>query len=537
MALHECIVVGSGCTGAMAAQTLVELGARVTLLDVGAQDTVYKHLIPDTDFTALRQTDHEQHRYFLGDDFAAIPWGAVKTGAQLTAPRRFIIELVERLLPLHAENFSPMESLALGGLGSGWGIGCNVFSASELEACGLNPQAMQGAYRIVAERIGVSATRDDATPYTIGDLDNALLVSAIDSTAAPLLQRYQRKKARLNGRGFFLGRPALALLTQDRDGRKKSTHHDLDFYSDKEQSAYRPWITIERLKRSSSFEYIGSTLVLRFLERPDSVEVHGLNTDTNEKTTFMCKKLVLASGVFGTARIVLRSLSSQDRKLPLLCNPYTYLPCLQPTLIGAAVDRYRTSFAQLMLFHDETRKNFDVAQASIYSYRSLLLFRLVKEAPFNFHDGRILMQYLLPAFTIAGVHHPIAPSENKHVRLIRDDRSPTGDALAVEYILSEAEQHSVRMRERKFKWALRNLHCYPIKQVNPGHGSSIHYAGTLPFSSEEKEFTLSPEGRLHGTQRIFVADGSGFRYAPAKGLTFSLMANAQHIATKVFAHA
>ncbi len=518
----------------MAAQTLVEAGVNVTLLDVGVEDNKYKHLIPDKDFLSIRQSEKEQHRYFLGDDFESIPWGGVKTGAQLTAPRKFMTGLVDQFLPILSEDFSPLESLALGGLGSGWGVGCNVFSKSELEACGLNEREMNEAYHIVAERIGISAEQDDAAPYTFGHLDNALPVSAIDSTAQPLLQSYDRRKSVLNKKGFFLGRPALALLTCDKDGRKKSSYHDLDFYSDRDQSAYRPWITIDQLKKHNSFEYIGSTLVVRFSERPEGVDVHCLDTDTNEKKSFTCRKLVLASSVFGTARIVLRSLPNKDQKLPLLCNPYTYLPCLQPALIGTTTDQYRTSFAQLMLFHDEARTNFDVAQASIYSYRSLLLFRLIKEAPLNFCDGRILLQYLLPGFTIAGIHHPTTSLENKSVGITPDAQSPTGDKLRVEYSLSESERRQVVTRERKFKWAFRTLRCYPIKQVNPGHGSSIHYAGTLPFSFEQKEFALAPNGRLHGTQHVFVADGSGFRYGPAKGLTFSLMANAHNVAAKVF---
>ena len=43
-------VVGSGTTGAMAAQTLLEGGATVTMLDVGRVDTTYRDLIPDADF-------------------------------------------------------------------------------------------------------------------------------------------------------------------------------------------------------------------------------------------------------------------------------------------------------------------------------------------------------------------------------------------------------------------------------------------------------------------------------------------------------
>ena len=170
--IHDYIVVGSGATGAQAAHTLVEHGAKVAMLDVGYRDDKYKHLIPDQDFTTLRQQDNDQHRYFLGDELEGVPWGKVKVGAQLTPSRQFMVRDVERLIPLLSDTFTPMESLAYGGLGNGWGLGCFVFSDSELDQAGLHCSEMKAAYEIVSQRIGISAARDDATAYTLGDLQH-----------------------------------------------------------------------------------------------------------------------------------------------------------------------------------------------------------------------------------------------------------------------------------------------------------------------------------------------------------------------------
>ncbi|MBV8116440.1 MAG: hypothetical protein JOZ01_00600, partial [Candidatus Eremiobacteraeota bacterium] len=108
--------------------------------------------------------------------------------------------------------------------------------------------------------------------------------------------------------------------------------------------------------------------------------------------------------------------------------------------------------------------------------------------------------------------------------------SPTGDRLAVEFALTGEECTRHDAREREFMRVLRALGAWPIKRVHPPLGSSIHYAGTLPVSNEERPFTLAADGRLHGTQRVYVADGSGFTFLPAKGVTLSLMANAHRVA-------
>jgi hypothetical protein len=74
------------------------------------------------------------------------------------------------------------------------------------------------------------------------------------------------------------------------------------------------------------------------------------------------------------------------------------------------------------------------------------------------------------------------------------------------------------------------LGCQPLRTIYTPQGGSIHYAGTLPFDDTGKPFTLNPSGRLSGTRRVYVGDGSGFRYLPAKGLTMTLMANAHIVA-------
>lgn len=172
MIVHDYIVVGSGCTGAMAAQTLVEAGVNVTMLDVGITDDEYSNLIPNKNFDTIRKQEENQHQYFIGNNFEGISWGKIKTGEHLTPPRKHMIRDTNTFLPITSSTFFPMESLSYGGLGNGWGVGCCQFSELELKAAGLNSNDMTTAYDIVGARIGVSGMQDDATRYTLGTLKN-----------------------------------------------------------------------------------------------------------------------------------------------------------------------------------------------------------------------------------------------------------------------------------------------------------------------------------------------------------------------------
>jgi len=136
------------------------------------------------------------------------------------------------------------------------------------------------------------------------------------------------------------------------------------------------------------------------------------------------------------------------------------------------------------------------------------------------------MQYLLPAISVLGVHHPDSISNQKYIELVKDNNTVTGDILKAEFKLSAEEQNKINKRESQYSAAMRKLGCYTVKKIDPGFGSSIHYAGCLPFSKEEQAYHLHPSGRLYGAKNVFVADGSGFRYLPAKGITLSIMAYA-----------
>lgn len=527
----DVVVVGSGCTGAMAADTLVQAGARVLMLDVGVRDERYATIIPRKDFLTIRRTEPEQHRYFLGEDLEGVPRGGVGSGAQLTPPRQHIVAQVDALLPRLSDSFFPVESLAYGGLGAGWGLGCNMFSRRELEAAGLDDERMRTAYQVVGQRIGVSGARDDGGRYTCGELAELQPPPEPDGNGRALFARYERRRTALNARGFYLGQPALALLTRDKDGRKGTSYRDMDFYEDLDKSAFRPWITVDGLRAQPGFEYRGGQLVLRFRQKAGGVEITTFDTSTGRTRVLEARRLVLAAGVLGTARIVLRSLPpGGDQTLPVLTNPYSYIPCLLPSRLGSAPDARRTSMAQLMMFDDQQGENFDVAQASIYSYGSLMLFRLVNEAPINLVDAGILMRYLAPALLIVGLFQPESAAGAGRMRLVPDATSPTGDRLAIDYPVSAERRVAIEARERNYIRAMRMLGCYALRRVSPPMGASIHYAGSLPFSTDERPLTLSPRGRLHGGRDVYVADGSGLKYLPGKGLTFSLMANARNVA-------
>lgn len=517
----EVVIIGSGASAAHAAQTLVEQGHDVAIVDVGICPQDERTAAPQRSFLDLRTSDPEQYNYFLGPGLEAVTWAGTSVGAQLTAARRFIIEGVESLTPAELSGFNPYESLALGGLGGGWGAGCFRFSEVELAQAGLDKERINTSYEKVIQRIGVSQPGNDIRNYTLGastDLQDPIHLNPLFQK---MLQGYETNKPQFRKRGFYVGSPSLALLSRPQGTRFAHKYLDMDFYSDDDKSIYRPMWTVQSLIEQKKIRYYPKILITHVEESADGVNVHGRSTDSNEQIQLRAKKIILAAGVLGTSRIVLRSFPAAQ-ELPLLCNSYSYYPSIYWPARKLPTLAKNLSLAQLMMFHDPDGLNMDVATASAYGYGSLMLFRLIKEAPLSIRSSRRLFQYLQKILVIFGVHHPDRPDGGiRSLSLLQDLNSVTGDRLKVEFY---PKTDGIAEREREFKWAIRKLGCLPIKRVNPGSGSSIHYAGSLPFSQTERPFHLATSGRLHHTNNIYVADGSGVGFLPAKGITLTLMA-------------
>jgi choline dehydrogenase-like flavoprotein len=521
----DVIVVGSGPGGANAAVPLVESGLNVLLLDVGAKDTRYTPLIPSETFRTIRETDDQQHRYFLGDDFEGVPFGKVGLGAQLTPPRRYVFTSGMSRMPTESSTFQLSESLALSGLGAAWGAGVFPFSEKELAGWPITRTDLDPHYKAVAARIGTTGGRGDDLEQWMGGYATMPPID-IDTNAETVLERYEQRRDALMREQFFMGRTPLAICTNEHRGRGPHRYLDMEFWADTDRSVYRPRFTIEELAPRRNFTYESRRFVRSFEESGEGVEVVAENVDSGELLTYRARALILAGGTTSSARIVLRSLGKYDQPVPLMCNPYTYVPGINVRMIGRQARDRRHSLAQITgVYAPPADEGLIVTQ--LFSYRSLLTFKLLKEAPVAYREALRMMQLLTSSFMILGISHDDSPSPARNLRLER--RSDGTDTLVVNYELSAAEKSRHKRNEAKVIRFFRRLGCWPIKAVQPGHGSSIHYAGTFPMMAEGAELTCDRECRLRATRAVYLADGSPFPYLPAKGLTFTIMANANRI--------
>lgn len=525
----DVIVVGSGPSGAQAAQTLVERGCTVAMVDVGFQPSESDTRAPERAFVDLRRTDESQHRYFLGPKADGVPLDPLGAAPQVTPPRSHVLRIATDHRPIHSEAFAALESHALGGLGAAWGAVSFPYLDIELERSGLPLREMRTSYERVAQRIGISGASDELTAVR-GPLSSLQPPLELDHNAAALLAAANRRRAQLQRQRLYVGRPLLAALSAAHDGRAPICGHDLEFWANHGGSVYRPELTVRSLERRENFHYHAGWRVESFQE-PEcgGVTVTAMSRDGAVRRQFRARGLVLAAGALGTTRIVLRSLGCVNRRVPLVCNAHLYVPCVHFRQLGRPHAARCHSLAQLTMIHDPTGDGAHLVQAQMYSYRSLLLFRLLKEAPLPQREALWIMQALAPSFVIWAIEHEDEPAASSFCRLRND-----GVLEAVHPSNATVEKQR-RHGEVALLRGMRQLGCWPIRRVHSGAGSSLHYGGQFPASETDEPLTTDAAGRLRGTRAVHVVDGAALRYLPAKGLTFTLMANADRIAGHVAA--
>ncbi len=518
---YDFIVVGSGCSGVQSAQTLLEDGAKVLMLDVGIQADPNSSIIPNKDFIAIRKSEHNQGEYFLGKDLGGVERSWLKNKNRLTPLLEFVEKTANGNIPLSGlwkDSF--LESHAQGGLGNSWGRGVFAFSPDEARKAGIDFNILKKGYEKIASRIGVFGK----SKMSLGELSGLEYPLALDKSMAKVWSKFHKNKMEWNSKGVFLERTPLAISPNSFGDN--NNYNDMDFWSLENTQGYHPGMTLKRLHEYKRFHYKGNSLVDSYKEKGDIVEVQFSNTLNQKIETLTCKKIIICASVLGTARIVLKSNKAYEHKLPFISNPFFYTSWINMSMLGNANSVMRSSFSQLSLYY-KIKEREEFSLMNLYTYRSLLLHKLIREVPFNFRLSYQLINILKEALVFGGVHLPEFQEEENGVQLVKSSNNATGFQLNIDY---RQDDKRIKKNLSSIKRKMLSLGCLPLfsKMVNPG--SSKHYGGTLPISKTPKPFTLAPSGRLHGSKNVYVGDASGFKFLPAKGLTYTIMASSHLIA-------
>jgi choline dehydrogenase-like flavoprotein len=519
----DVIIVGSGAAGTFAALQL--RGQRVLVLDVGHRASASTL---SGKFYDLRK-NHGADRTALFEDLIGSGFESLHNvfhpylSPKLKAPRmRFVTRDAATLSPIIGHNFDALTSFAAGGLANAWGAGLYRFTAQDLSGFPIGARDLETYYDAITAKIGISGADDDLSRF-FGPARGLQPPVEIDSSGRALLRRYGRRREALNRRGLYVGRPRLAVLTQDHGSRHAYRYDALEFFRPNNPAVYTPAYTLDEMVRCEEITYQPGVLVERYAETDAGITVTARDWPAGTARSFSCKRLILAAGALNTAKIALSSNRDHATTLPLLDNNVSYIPLLDPWRIGAALEKEIYPAAMLnAVYSGEAWPT--IVQMTLYVVTGTLRSDYLFDFPLSARGNIAAAKYLTPALVLAQLFYPDVATPTNGIRL-----SPGGE-LELRYVSKEMgalEAHLLRLF-RKLGYLGSTRLC---KYLTPGN--SFHYAGALPMRAAPTRYQTDRNGLLFGTRGVYVADAANFSALPSKNHTFTMMANAMRIADHV----
>jgi len=517
----DVIIVGGGPAAVHAAVPLVENGLSVLMVDGGVVMNNSFETSQSESFESIRRTRIDQDKVFLGDTVSgALPPTGGDQGSHMSAGRfSYVIDKVRDFFKVQAGDFYVTQTLAQGGMSEVWGAACGILDDEELAAIGLPGKEMREYYQTVIDSVGVSG---------ISDLYKMQPAATVSTHAEKLLGTYIKRRAQFDNFKLEVMPAMLALLTRDLGVRRATNYNDTEYWSQDGGAVYRARYTLDELRTKSNFHYIDTHVVQTVENHGDGVFVSGVDFE-KKKFSFAGKKVILAAGSLSTVRILLKSLKLFNTKIKITSKPHIIVPCIDLKFLGKTEDAHKHGLCQAMMESSRKINGFTASSTQIYTYKSLLLFKLLNFLPFTGPESLGLLALYVPSMIIADSRFPSAINDLKTCELVEQK---DGDVLLIDYKTSDEDLKIIKREISIVKKGLRALGLIPLKEVYMQEGTSTHYAGGVSVGSEGA-LQADKNGCLVQMSHVYVADASLWRALSAKPPTLTIMANARRIGAHV----
>jgi choline dehydrogenase-like flavoprotein len=533
------LVVGSGPSGVHFALTALRKGHDVVMLDVGKKrpDTV----LPDESFLGLKRHLSDPAAYFLGDDMGAISVPGPDDEYYGLPPSKDYVFERPAGFKLVEDGLSPLVSFAAGGLAECWTGGCYPLNDAELSAFPFGYEDIEPHYSEVAARIGVAGGEDELSSYFPHHAHLSPMLR-LDESGARLLSAYERRKARLSGKyKAHLGRSRQAVLSHPLGDREACTYCGRCLWGCPTGAFYTPSLTLRELLTHPKFEYVPNAFVSHFELAPSGAieQVVSYDTAGGVESRWSADAYVLAGGTLGSSNLVLRSIYKSRNEIVrltgLMDNRQVLAPFCNMSMLGKGYDANSYQYHQLA-FGMEADAPDRYVHGQITTLKAATTHPIFRSLPLNLKSAVGVFKLMRSSLAVLNLNFCDWRREDNYLTLSEQNQRAAGwPAMTIHYRSAPEEAETLKRARRAAAGFFRELGAPLIPgmaHVRP-MGASVHYSGTLPMSAEPQPWAVSPDCRSYDIENLYVVDGSVMPFLPAKNLTFTLMANAVRVASRV----
>ena len=517
------IVVGSGPAGVSAAVALLARGKTVWMLDGGSE-------LEAENARKLVELSRLPAEAWPGEASLWMRSGtkaAVKGLLKLTYGSDFPYKRMPGATHIESEGVYVQYSMGKGGLSATWGTAVMPYRQKDMEGWPITAADLAPHYRSVLDFMPIAQEPDGlAEDFPVSKVTRAM---PLGPQGRQLWDRLKEHEPRLKRAGVKFGKSRLAIRNGDQDTPSACTRCALCMYGCPIGLLYSSAQTVQTLIENPRFRYMPGYVVRKANERGDHVEIVATRGDGSTET-LLGDRVFLGAGVLATTAIVLRSLGAYDQPIQFKDSHYFMMPMLR--LFGApGFERgnLQTMSQIFMEIMDEKLSRF-ATHCQVYTYSDLfeqpirsLLGPLARLFPWKMFLSRmVLTQVFMHSNDSPGFHgrlERVAGEQEDRLRLTAEERPETGRLIG-------------RMMNKL--WSISAMTgMFPVRAMlqrgEPGRG--FHTGGTFPMSASPTGFESDLLGRPAGLERVHVVDSSVLPSIAGTTITYTVMANADRIAS------
>lgn len=538
------VVVGSGPSGLHFAQTALERGQAVTLIDLGNSGPCPP--LKTSAYAALKSTLPDPVSYFLGESYdgAEIPAapGMPPSAYYKMPPSKAHVFARPSQFSLKEDGLHPLISFAAGGLAECWTAGAYTFDDDDLAEYPFGNAELAPYYAKVAQRIGVAGRADDLSGFLPVHEQLAEPIALNDASAA-LLAKYERKRHRLHSRHKVrLGRSRQAALSVALGTREGCTRCGRCLWGCPNGALYTPAQTLADCLANPLFTYVPGRYVSHFELADDqqiaavvSYPAAGGAAERQGADSF-----VLACGTLNSSAIHLRTIWHARGETPrlggLMDNRQVLAPFYNPGMLGRAHNPASYQYHQLAVGLPTDGQGHYV-HGQITMFTNGAVHPVIQQLPLGLRTSRQVFAALRSGLGVLNLNFHDTRREGNYVTLDPDETDATGaPVLKLYYRPTEDEPERIASAMTAMRRFFRDLGTPLIPgmaRIRP-MGAGVHYAGTLPMSATVQANAVNAFGQSYDHPNLWVVDGAALPALPAKNLTFTLMTLATRAASKMF---
>jgi choline dehydrogenase-like flavoprotein len=234
-------------------------------------------------------------------------------------------------------------------------------------------------------------------------------------------------------------------------------------------------------------------------------------------------------------RSVYKSRKEIIRLTGLMDNRQMLAPLCNLSMLGRSYSAKAYQYHQLA-FGMETDAPDRYVHGQITTLKAATTHPIFRSLPLDLRSAVGVFRNLRSSLAVLNLNFCDWRREGNYLTLSEQSQAGRGwPAMTIRYRPPAEEAQMLRKVHATARGFFRELGAPLIPgmtHIRP-MGASVHYSGTLPMSAEKRPWAVSPECRSYDIDNLFVVDGSVMPFLPAKNLTFTLMANAVRVASKV----